>query len=147
MGLWDGFRVQKLLHEIKDPDPKTRIEAVDSLGETGDIRAVEPLIQAMQEKENAGILQARMIIVLGRLQNKKATEILLRVVYGKVDVVPFSNMAKLRAIESLGLIGDERAIRPLLNFLKRIRERESSSKGFEIPSHRLQEKIPNPSRR
>jgi HEAT repeat protein len=126
MGLWDGFRVQKFLRALEDKDPKVRIDAVDALGEAGDLRAVEPLMQAMQKQENAGIPQARMIIALGKLQDPRATGILLKVLYGRVDTVPFSEMARVRAVESLGRIGDERAIPPLFRFMRQQVEREGS---------------------
>jgi HEAT repeat protein len=118
MGLWEGFRVQKFLRALDDKDPKVRIDAIDALGESGDERAVEPLIRAIQKSENAGIPQARMIIALGKLRDPRGTGILLKVVYGRVDTVPFSDMACVRAVESLGQIGDERAIRPLFQFMK-----------------------------
>jgi HEAT repeat protein len=129
MGLWDGFRVQKFLRALEDKDPKVRIDAVDALGEAGDLRAVEPLIRAMQKQENAGIPQARMIIALGKLQDPRATGILLRVLYGRLDTVPFSEMARVRAAESLGRIGDERAIHPLFRFMRLQGEREGSYEG------------------
>ncbi|MDD1675680.1 MAG: HEAT repeat domain-containing protein [Methanomicrobiales archaeon] len=127
--LLDGFRVQRLLRALHDPDPKTRIDAVDALGELGDDRAVEPLILAMQQKDNSGIIQARIIVALGKLQDRRSTEILLRVLYDKVEIVPFSEMARIKAIESLGLIGDERAIRPLFVLLKRMGDREGTYEG------------------
>jgi HEAT repeat protein len=118
MGLWEGFRVQKFLRALDDRDPKVRIDAADALGESGDPRAVEPLIRAIQKSENAGIPQTRMIIALGRLKDPRATEVLLKVLYGRVDTVPFTEMARIRAVESLGHISDERAIRPLFRFMK-----------------------------
>jgi HEAT repeat protein len=129
MGLWEGFRVQKFLRALDDKDPKIRIDAVDALGEAGDVRAVEPLIRAIQKSENAGIPQARMIIALGNLQDPRATGILLKVVYGRVDTVPFSEMARIRAVESLGRIGDERAVRPLFQFMKHQRENQGTYGG------------------
>jgi HEAT repeat protein len=127
--MWEGFRVQKFLRALEDKDPKIRIDAVDALGEAGDARAVEPLIRAIQKSENAGIPQARMIIALGKLQDPRATGILLKVVYGRVDTVPFSEMARVRAVESLGRIGDERAVRPLFQFMKHQGERQGAYEG------------------
>jgi FOG: HEAT repeat len=129
MGLWEGFRVQKLLRALQDRDPRVRIDAIDALGEAGDERAVEPLMEAVQKSENSGIPQARAIVALGKLQDPRATGLLLKVVYGKVDTVPFSDMARVRAVESLGRIGDERAIRPLLQVMKRRSEREGTFEG------------------
>ncbi len=129
MGLWEGFRVQKFLRALDDTDPKVRIDAIDALGETGDSRAVEPLIQAMQKTENAGIPQARMIVALGTLGDPRATEILLKVVYNRIDTVPFSDIARVRAVESLGHIADERAIRPLLRYMKLQGERQGTFEG------------------
>jgi HEAT repeat protein len=106
-----------------------RIDAIDALGETGDQRAVEPLIQAIQKSENAGIPQARIIVALGKLQNPRATGILLKVLHGRVDTVPFTEMARLRAVESLGRIGDERAIRPLFQFIRHELERQGTCDG------------------
>ena len=149
MGLWEGFRVQKHLRAMGDRDPKIRIDAIDALGEEGDVRAVEPLIQAMQKPENAGIPQARIIIALGKLQDPRATGILLKVLFGRVDTVPFSEMAQARAVESLGQIGDERAIRPLFLFMKKRSEREGTFEGdyfsrIRETLGRLAEKHPAP---
>lgn len=129
MGLWEGFRIQKLIRALDDKDPKIRIDAVDLLAEAGDLRAVEPIIKALQKNENAGIPQARMIIALGKLHDSRATEILLRVLYGQIDTVPFSEMARIRAVESLGRIGDDRAIRPLFQFMKYQGEKHGTFEG------------------
>jgi HEAT repeat protein len=126
MRVFGTFRLHRLLRNLRSPDPKVRMEAVDGLAETGDPKAIESLLMILEEKENVGILQARAIIALGRLRDRRATEPLLRILYGKVDTVPMTEISRLRAAEALGLIGDSRAVRPLLKWLKSHRDKEAT---------------------
>ncbi len=124
MRVFGAFRLHRLLRDLKSGDPKVRMEAVDGLAETGDPQAIESLLAILEEKENVGIVQARAIIALGRLRDQHATEPLLRILYGKIDTVPMTEISRLRAAEAIGEIGDSRAARPLLHWLKLYRDRE-----------------------
>lgn len=120
----DGFRAQRLLRNLDNPDPKVRVSAIDDLGESGDTRVVEPLIAALTAKENAGIVKARVIVALGKLGDRRATAPLLRVLFDWRDATPFSETIRLKTVEALSLIGDSRAIPHLLSYLAKQGDRK-----------------------
>jgi len=128
----------KALNYERDHD--VRMGAAEALGEIGDKRAVEPLIQAL---EADSYLQARAAWALGEIGDKRAVKPLIPALQGELDtevtlyamqtlikigepaVKPLIQALKrkdsgvqARAAEALGEIGDKRAVKPLIQALK-----------------------------
>jgi hypothetical protein len=101
-----------LLEKIKEKDDSAqslslRLKAIRLLGDTGDFRAVEPLIHLLGEV-NPNIRGA-VVAALGNLGDLRAVQPLIKVLEN--DVMG----ARLTAIEALGDLGDPRAIEPLIH--------------------------------
>jgi len=92
-----------------DKDPLVRQAAADALGETGDPRAVKPLIAALRDR-NAPVRQAAAK-ALGRIRDCQAVEPLIAVVGDGVQMV------RQAAVYALGEIGDGRAVQVLVTAL------------------------------
>lgn len=104
---------------LSDEDGYVRAAAADALGQIGDARAVEPLIAAMQYRddrtyEDSEDTEARCNAAkaLGKIGDVKALDDLLRVACDQ-DMLLASY-----AIDSLGMLGEERAIPTLVAALK-----------------------------
>ena len=98
-GLIDAVRYRR--------DWKTRMRAVDILGEIGDKRAVEPLIEALED-ENKHVRLAS-VVALGKIGDRRAVESLIEALRSK----------ELREVAAftLGEIRDGKAVQQLLQIL------------------------------
>lgn len=96
--------VEGLIKALKDKDETVRWRAAWALGEIGDARAVEPLIQALKDKGVRG----NAAEALGKIKDTKAVEPLIQALK---DI-------GVEAAEALINIGDERAVDPLIQYLK-----------------------------
>jgi len=110
-----------------DPDTAVRQDAIRALGEIGDPRSVEPLLNAMNQTS----LKTHAIIALGRIGNPQAVPRLIAIVNGLVTEQFDGRMAACEddryqedlppveaAVKALAQIGDARAIPTLLEALK-----------------------------
>jgi len=107
--------VSVLISALKDRDGGTRCKAAAALeekrlGEIGDTRAVEPLIQVLKDKDKDVRLTAAR--VLGVIGDARAVESLIQALRDEERVV------RMNAATALGRIGDKRAIEPLTNALE-----------------------------
>jgi HEAT repeat protein len=91
-------------------DQDVRRKAALALGWMEDETAVEPLIQALGDKDL--LVREAVAHALGRIGDKRAVEPLIQALRDKYGEV------QERAAEALGEIGDERAIEPLIQALK-----------------------------
>ena len=89
---------------------QVRAVAAYALGEIGDIRAVEPLIEALEEKDLD--LYSTVTIALAEIGDERAVEPLIEALK---DDNWYVRQCSARA---LGIIGDERAVKPLNEALK-----------------------------
>ena len=89
---------------------QVRTVAAYALGEIGDIRAVEPLIEALEEKDLD--LYSTVTIALADIGDERAVEPLIEALK---DANWYVRKCSVRA---LGIIGDERAVEPLIEALK-----------------------------
>ena len=114
--LGDKQSVQPLLDVLKDEDPRVRLEAAFALGYLGDPRSMKPLVAALKD-ENWQV-RWNAVVALGALGNKGATETLLEMLNGghvrNSEEGNFRNML----ISTLGQLGDDRAVQPLIAVLR-----------------------------
>lgn len=87
-------------------DNQVRQAAAISLGGTGDLRAVEPLIDALDDA--SGGVRANAALALGRLGDKRAVKPIIKLL---ADDNPSRRQS---AVIALGDLGDARAVKPLL---------------------------------
>jgi len=110
-----GDEVSVLISALKDKDGGTRCKAAAALGEKrlgeiGDTRAVEPLIQVLEDKDrDVRLVAAR---VLGGMGDTRAVEPLIQLLEDEDRGV------RMSAARALGRIGDKRAVEPLTNALE-----------------------------
>jgi HEAT repeat protein len=53
-----GDSVGRLMQQLKDENPHTRMQAANALGQIKDVRAVKPLIAALKDENSSGRTQA-----------------------------------------------------------------------------------------
>ncbi|MCK4734678.1 MAG: HEAT repeat domain-containing protein [Methanophagales archaeon] len=96
--------------EDKSSDVNYRVGAVAALGRIGDVRAVEPLIQALEDEDS--YVRYKAVEVLGNLRDKRLVETFIQAL--KDENIP----VRKKAAEALIRIG-EPAIEPLAKGFKR----------------------------
>ncbi len=125
-----------LIRCMKDDDPHVRVDAAETAGKIRDERMAKPLIEALDDEEGDVVIYA--IRSLGQILAtgfRKNTEIKNRVVDRFIDILMQEDReyapedmddelsfephwdVQLEAVRSLGLIGNKRAIDPLVDFL------------------------------
>ena len=112
--------LRKLLDSLVDKDDisreGTQKRAAEKLGELGDKRAVEPLIDALNDMgekfRDAGAARAAAE-ALGKIGDKRAVEPLIKVMAKDGEEFNLRNAAA----RALGKIGDKRAVYPLIKHL------------------------------
>lgn len=90
--------------------PIIRKAAATALGDLGDERAAEPLIEALKDEDN--FVRKMAATACGKLRDRRTVEPLIEAL---TDEDPF---VRERAAESLGKIGDKRAIEPLNHLIE-----------------------------
>ncbi len=136
--LRDYLAFRTAMSTLKNEDADVRHSAANTLGKLGDIRAVEPLITALKDGD-AGV-RSRAVSALGKLGDVRAVDPLIIALKDEDRYVRLStgiDPGELRtlgvwtnafkdiyfdvrsgAAESLGKLGDVRAVDPLINTLK-----------------------------
>jgi hypothetical protein len=100
----------KAMSYQKDVD--VRVAAARALGQIGDARAVEPLIEILNDRQGSASLAA---IALGKIGDSRAVEPLIAALKDKgANYYPIRS----NAADALGSIGDSRAVEPLVEALK-----------------------------
>ncbi len=95
-------------------DASLRKAAAETLGMLGDKRAIEPMLAAMKNDQEAWEIRKAATLTLGRLKAAKTTPQLIHTLNGWQEL----GYLRQAAAEALGNMGDDRAIEPLLNSLK-----------------------------
>jgi HEAT repeat protein len=113
-GRWDESRraptVEALTGDLSDPDWETRLQAAFMLGESGDVRAVDPLIGVLAHDADPDVRNVAAE-ALGKLGDVRALEPLLEA------LDRFDLRLHPGPIAALGQLGDERAVDPLIALL------------------------------
>jgi len=97
---------------LNDKSNDVRKEAANSLGDIGDRRAVEPLINSFPLEKNKCGVDGCIAKALGKIGDSKTVELLISKLNN--DVCGLSEYCA----EALGNIKDRRAVKPLINVLK-----------------------------
>jgi len=100
--------VEMLIIALKDEKWRVRWHAAETLGETGDIQAVEPLINALNDENNG--VRSNSTIALVNI-GEPAVKKLINALKDKEWHI------RSNAAETLGELGDTRAVEPLINAL------------------------------
>jgi HEAT repeat protein len=108
----DPRAVEPLIAALEDEDWVLRKNAVAALGNLKDSRSVEPLIAALGFENN--IVRMHAAIALGNFKDTRALEALIDALKNNRKYAPEVANA---AAESLGKIGDARAVEPLTHEL------------------------------
>jgi HEAT repeat protein len=108
-----GANIQEWVRRLKNDRPETRLEAVKSLGDSKDPKAIEHLLNATADVDIR--VKVKAIEYLGNLKATDATPVLVQQLFLR-DVDPG---VKRKVIIALGKIGDPRGAEPIMEFLKR----------------------------
>jgi len=101
--------VEPLIGVLQDENNDVRTAVASTLGEIGDVRAVEPLIALLQDKA----VRDRVVSALGKLKDRRAVEPLIEILHDDKDW-----SIRRDVIRAFGQIGGERAITQLLPLLQ-----------------------------
>lgn len=108
-----GVDVDDFARRYMDEDPTIRMEAVKSLGDSGDPKAVEHLMMAVGDKDQR--IQAKAVDYLGKIRATDATFFLVQRLFLAETPEPLRH----RILNTLGLIGDPAASKPILDYVER----------------------------
>lgn len=106
-----GKSIDEWTKRLNDDDPARRLEAVKSLGESGQPDAIEYLIQATGDPDQA--VKIKAIDYLGKLRATDATQVLAQ----KLFMREVERPVKQRILVALGRMGDAKAAQPIGEFL------------------------------
>ena len=109
-GAGDVDESAKTLH---DPDAAKRLEAVKQISNSQDKKAIEYLIEATADEDPR--VKIKAIDALGNLRAADATPVLIQALYLRSS----EPWLKQRILVALGKIGDNRAVRPIGDYLSR----------------------------
>jgi HEAT repeat protein len=106
-----GANLNEWVKRLSDDDPDKRLDAVKSLGDSNDPKAIDYLIQAVNDTDPR--VEAKAVDYLGKLHAADSTPFLIQ----KLFTVGTKEKLRQRIVMTLGKIGDPRAGRPLLQFV------------------------------
>lgn len=108
-----GVDVDDFGRRYLDEDPQIRMEAVKSLGDSGDAKAVEHLMLAVGDKDQR--IQAKAVDYLGKIRATDATFFLVQ----RLFLAETPDPLRHRILNTLGLIGDPTASKPIMDYVER----------------------------
>jgi len=108
-----GTNLTEWVKRLRSDRPETRLEAVKSLGDSKDPKAIDPILGATEDADLR--VKVKAIEYLGNLRATEATPILAQQLFLR-DVHP---AVKQKILIALGKIGDQRGAEPIMDFLRR----------------------------
>ena len=106
-----GRSLTDFIKYLGDDNPDKRLEAVKSLGDSNDPKAVDYLIQAVNDPDSR--VESKAVDYLGKLHAADSTPFLIQ----KLFTVGTGDKLRQRIVMTLGKIGDPRATQPLLQYV------------------------------
>jgi HEAT repeat protein len=113
----EGYSTDKLIEALKSNDFDLKIKAILRLGEKGNRKAVEPLINCLNEwKKESPILVITVIMSLGNLKDSRVTPCLLEI----LENTYFDNTTQIgiATTNALLLLNDASSVQPLIDILE-----------------------------
>lgn len=108
-----SYKVEELIHKLlMSPDPSVREGSAKVLGEMKDPQAVKPLITGLVFEED-GKVRSAILVALIKIGNPAVEQLIYALEYKNNPSV-----VRQDAAEALGVIGDPRAVDPLIVALK-----------------------------
>lgn len=105
-----GANIDEWHRRLFDPDPRVRLEAVDSLGKDGTEQSVKPLLDATADEDPR--VRMRAIDYLGTIGSPLATQVLTQYLFlRQTDAT-----AAQRILVALGRIRDPQSVKPIADF-------------------------------
>jgi HEAT repeat protein len=108
-----GQKLNDAVRKLKSDDVQERLEAIQILGDIDDPKAVEYLVAAANDPEMS--VRIKSIDTLGHLKAKEATPLLIQQLFMRDTDLG----TKQRILATLGKIGDQRATKPIVDFMSR----------------------------
>jgi hypothetical protein len=119
-----GRNLADYVKHLGDKEPERRLEAVKSLGDSNDPKAIDYLIQAVNDPDPR--VEAKAVDYLGKLHAADSTPFLIQ----KLVTVGTKERLRHRIVMTLGKIGDSRASEPLLQYVIRDGNRDVRGAGI-----------------
>jgi hypothetical protein len=134
-----GANVEDWKRRLSDPDVRTRLDAVDSLGSKGGDEAIRPLVEATADADYR--VRIRAIDFLGTLRAYEASPVLMQMLF----LTDIGRDEKLRALTALGRIGDPTTTDRLVAYARTIKDNDLACRAVfalgEIAAPASKEKI------
>jgi HEAT repeat protein len=108
-----GGSIEEFARDLRSEDPAERLKGVKSLSESTDPKAVEYLVQALGDADMR--VKAKAIDACGNVRAADATPVLIQQLFLRGT----DPEVKQRLLAALGKIGDQRAAKPIQEFLGR----------------------------
>lgn len=108
-----GANIREWVRRLRNDRPETRLEAVKSLGDSKDPKAIEHLLNATADIDIR--VKIKAIEYLGNLRATDATPVLVQQLFLREAGMG----VKQKVLIALGKIGDPRGAQPIMEFLKR----------------------------
>jgi HEAT repeat protein len=119
-----GSNIEDFARKMNSKDISERLQAIDSFTDSKDAKAMEYLLQALGDEDMR--IKAKTIDALGKLRATEATPVLIQHLFLRDT----DESVKKRILAALGQIGDERAAKPIAEFLQR--DLDESTRGTAI---------------
>lgn len=116
--------IDEYVHKLSSEDAAERLQAVRNLGESKDSKAVEYLVQAIGDPDVR--VKAKAIDMLGSMRANEATPVLIQYLFLRTT----DPQMKSLILAALGKIGDDRAARPIAEFIQR--DLDNHTKGTAL---------------
>lgn len=113
-----GANVEEWKRRLTDPDVRTRLDAVDSLGTKGGDEAIRPLIDATSDSDYR--VRTRAIDFLGSLRALEASPVLMQLLF----LTDVGRAEKLRSLTALGRIADPATSDRLIAYARTIQDND-----------------------
>jgi HEAT repeat protein len=113
-----GANIDEWHRRLFDPDPRVRLEAVDSLGKDGTEESVKPLLDATADADPR--VRMRAIDYLGAIGSPLATQVLTQYLFLRRT----DDIAAQRILVALGRIRDPNSVKPVADYAGKTRNEE-----------------------